>query len=179
MLLGSLFTRFYHTHPPGPVYLESPLFSGALVFYGGCFKQPLSLPNCNLGHLARARHEIAAAPGPPLAMGSGESAAFLAVAPEPTVGNRQQRPHDAARRSSTPRRAPKIPKNSPLPLAVQFRLFGFFPDPPEHKKALQGLRTASGGGGFLRDFGFNSKKSPAPRWQQPHHRVGIMALQAP
>jgi hypothetical protein len=58
-------------HPPSRtgLFLESPLFSGALVFYEGCLLGNPSPPNCDLGHLARARHEIAAAPGGPLISG--------------------------------------------------------------------------------------------------------------
>ena len=95
MLLGSLFTRFYHTLSSWTgLFREPPLFMGSRVLRGGCFKQPLSLPNYNLGHLARARHEIAAAPGGPLISGPFFSDGFLVRArhfwpqlPEPTAGS--------------------------------------------------------------------------------------------
>ena len=71
-------------------------------------------------------------------MGSGESAAFLAAAPEPTAGKRRQRPHDAGRRSTSD---PQNPKN-PLHSSLFISNFGFFPDSPK-QKAQQGLGTTS------------------------------------
>ena len=76
---------------------------------------------------------------PFLAMGSGESAAFLAAAPEPTAGKRGQRLPVPARRSCT---APLNPENPLSQLAVQFD-FRFFPGFPLKQKAKQGLGTAS------------------------------------
>ena len=71
-------------------------------------------------------------------MGSGESAAFLAAAPEPTAGKRGQRLQAPARRSTS---APPNPKNPLSQLAVQFE-FRFSQASPK-QKAQQGLGTAS------------------------------------
>ena len=52
-------------HPPSRtgLFREPPSFQGLSCFTRGLLGNP-SPPNCDLGHLARARHEIAAAPEP-------------------------------------------------------------------------------------------------------------------
>ena len=91
-------------------------------------------------------------------MGSGESAAFLAAAPRTHrrfIDDSALTTLDdgAVRRGGPPKSLKTHHSRS---------LFNFdssvFPDSPEHKKALQGLRTASCVVGFLRDLGFNSEK---------------------
>ena len=80
-------------------------------------------------------------------MGSGESAAFLAAAPRThrrfNVYFLFTTLDDGPVRRGGP---PNIPQNPFPPLAVEFE-FRVFPDSLKHKKALQGLGTASGGRG--------------------------------
>ena len=92
-------------------------------------------------------------------MGSGESAAFLAAAPEPTAGKREDHLQAPARRSST---APLNPENR-FPARCSIRI-SVFPG-PQTKKAQQGLRTASGGvvfDGFRVTGNLINSKSPSP-----------------
>jgi hypothetical protein len=101
----------------------------------------------------------------------------LPLPPEPTVGLTSTSP---PRRWTTEQYAeegpPKFPKFPFPPLAVQFE-FRVFPDSPEHKMALQGLRTASGGVGFLGIWGFTGKlrakvQAPVPGNKPAGERSG-------
>ena len=79
---------------------------------------------------------------------------------------------DGAVRRGGPPQIPKIPAS---PARCSISTLRFFPDSPKHKKALQGLGTASGGVGFLRDLGLNSKRTPTQRGGKDLTGTGIMA----
>ncbi len=150
-MCSSLFTRFYHnaprtlvkgvvrftflpdftTTPPRPqgLFRESP-FLGA-----SCFSNPQRPPNCNLeGHLARARHFCAVAPGPFLAM----VPAWRGISgrcPGTTAGKRELPLQVPARRSTSD---PPNPKKH-FTARGSFRPFGFPRSP--NKKGPTGARN--------------------------------------
>ena len=95
-------------------------------------------------------------------MGSGESAAFLAAAPRThrrlIVYIASKLRDDGALHRGGP---PKSQKPT-TPARCSISTLRFFPDSPKHKKAQQGLGTASGVVVFLRDLGFNSESATRP-----------------
>ena len=119
------------------------------------------------------------APQALLAMGSGESAAFLAAAPRTHRRFRLHPLHDVGRRSSSPRRAPQIPKTH-----HPRSLFNFdssvFPRFPRTQKGPTGAKNSKRGGGFLRDFGCNSEKDLHQEGSNPTlARSGLMEFTFP
>ena len=99
------------------------------VFCEGCFKSTPQVPNWILeGHLVRARHNFAAAPGPFLAMVPARARHNFAAAPEPPQVSESflfKFLHDG------PGQPPQIPKTTYL-LAVRFE-FRFPQIPPKQR----------------------------------------------